>query len=538
MGHALFASQFIALSKLASKDVPNALSSLVQWVDEATAVQGPEKKKPNLEFEEFNSLAQRISKLIKDKEEQKIKVRLGELASQVSHDIRSPLSALMMVLDTTKEISEEKRLLVRHATQRINDIANQLLKSSELEIEAGLSGDNQSIELLTSLVDSLISEKRVQFRDKHDVNIQMDMQCSYGAFVKVNPSILKRVLSNLINNSIDAINGTKGLIQISIETQSQSVRLVVSDNGRGIPSQILPKLGFMRISHGTKGNDSGNGLGLLHAKESIESFGGKFNIISQIGCGTSVLMEFPLQLAPSWFQERINLSNGAIVVCVDDDYSIHQIWNQRFSFLRTPSYAVNFVSLSSIDSFKSWMSQNENLIERAIFLFDYELSDSHLTGLDLIEEFEINKNAILVTSRFEEQTIRLRGVSMGVKIIPKGMSSLVPIEIQSPREDFALCLIDNDPLVRMSWSLIAKEKFLEIKTFESEEQFHKAAQTIDPATPIFVDLLLNNNSSGHDVASSIHQMGFKNISITTGSQDKKIPTPNFINKVIGKDFPF
>jgi|GEM_PF-2967432 signal transduction histidine kinase len=533
----VFASQFIALSKLASKDVPSALNLLVQWVDQVTTFEGPEKKKPNLEFEEFNSLAERISKLIKDKEEQKVKAKLGELASQVSHDIRSPLSALMMVLDTTKEISEEKRLLVRHATQRINDIANELLKSSELDIESNSSGSDQSIELLTSLVDTLVSEKRVQFRDKHNVNIQMDIKNSYGAFIKVNPSILKRVLSNLINNSIDALNNIDGSIQISIETQNHSVKLVVTDSGCGVPSHILPKLGFMRISYGKKNNDSGSGLGLLHAKESIESFGGKFNITSQMGEGTSVIIEFPLQLVPSWFQEKIILTEGAIIVCIDDDYSIHQIWSQRFSSLRTPFNSISFVSLSSVESFKVWMSQNENYLDRAVFLFDYELSDSHSTGLDLVEQFEIKKRAILVTSRFEEKAIRLRGELLGIKIIPKGMSSLIPIEVQNKKKSYSLCLIDNDPLVRASWSLIAKEKFLEIKTFKSEEQFLQAVQSIDTVTPIFVDLHLDNNSKGHELAATIHQMGFQNISITTGSYDKKMTTPSYINKVIGKEFP-
>lgn len=426
----VFASQFIALSKLASKEIPHALNSLVLWVDQVTTVDGPGKRKPDLEFEEFNNLAERISKLIKDKEDQKVKAKLVELASQVSHDIRSPLSALMMVLDTTKEISEEKRLLVRHATQRINDIANQLLKSSDLEIENISFGSNQSVELITSLVDALISEKRVQFRDKHKVIIEMDSKNSYCAFVKANPSTLKRVLSNLINNSIEALNDINGLIEISIETHHQSVKLIVSDNGRGIPDQILPKLGFKRITYGSKSNDSGSGLGLLHAKESIESFGGKFNITSQVGIGTSVVLEFPLQSAPSWFQEKVVLTDGAIVVCVDDDYSIHQIWSQRLSGLRTPSSSINFVSLSSVESFKAWISQNGNFLERAVFLLDHELSDSKVTGLDLVEQFRIEKRTILVTSRFEEQSIRSRGELMGVKIIPKAMSSTIPIEIQ------------------------------------------------------------------------------------------------------------
>ena len=68
------------------------------------------------------------------------------------------------------------------------------------------------------------------------------MTHSYGLFSKVNPIELKRVLSNLINNSIEAIKNNDGLIQVKVERDVKHVVILVRDNGNGIPIHVLEKL--------------------------------------------------------------------------------------------------------------------------------------------------------------------------------------------------------------------------------------------------------------------------------------------------------
>ena len=112
---------------------------------------------------------------------------LVSVASQVAHDIRSPLTALNMVVGVLDEIPEEKRIVVRSAIQRINDIANDLLSrgrnSSSIDsqqIDKSLEID--SVAMLSSLVDSLVSEKRIQYREKIGVSIDIELSKSYGLF--------------------------------------------------------------------------------------------------------------------------------------------------------------------------------------------------------------------------------------------------------------------------------------------------------------------------------------------------------------------
>ena len=111
--------------------------------------------------------------LDKEKREKKVSEHLVKIAQQVAHDIRSPLAALNAVTKNLSEVDEEKRLLIRRAVQRIDDIANDL-SSKKVESRgetmfspseksfAPTSGvqESQNLEthLLSSLVEPLISE--------------------------------------------------------------------------------------------------------------------------------------------------------------------------------------------------------------------------------------------------------------------------------------------------------------------------------------------------------------------------------------------
>src|ERR1044072_9503225 len=103
------------------------------------------------------------------------------MGRQVAHDLRSPLSALNMVTGSLNgQLAEQQRVIIRAATQRINDIANGLLGPA-----AGVSKDrNTKTEMLIPLIEGVLSEKRAQFREKLDVDIQSDLSQGYGLFAE------------------------------------------------------------------------------------------------------------------------------------------------------------------------------------------------------------------------------------------------------------------------------------------------------------------------------------------------------------------
>ncbi len=439
------------------------------------------------------------------------------------------------------ELSEEKRILVRNAINRITDIANSLLeKSKPHSTEATLDDkkDNLETTLLAALVDSVISEKRIQIRENSSVNIQAYLEESYGLFAKINPTELKRVLSNTINNSIEAFDTLRGgCIDVFLTADANSVILKIKDNGKGIPQHILDQLGQRGVSHGKEGTQSGSGLGVYHAKKTIESFGGLFEIENnKSGQGVTISLSLPKAQPPEWFVQELKVTEGQVIVAVDDDNSVLEVWRQRLnSFIN--SSRLSLVTCTSSACLADWLQKNPELMRSAIYLMDYELLGQKKNGLDLIEEHHISQTAILVSSRYEEPLIKKRCAELGVKLIPKGMAPIVPITVDLKAQRYDGVLIDNDPLVLMVWNLGAKEYNKSVLCFNSEAEFNQAAAVIDKSSPVYVDVDLGQGIQGQDVAARISASGFKFIHLATGFEAQSIAKPEFIASVVGKDFP-
>ncbi len=474
------------------------------------------------------------------------------LASQVSHDIRSPLAALNMTIANLKDIPEQQRITLRAASNRINDIANTLLtRAKEQKSDSSNSSSKAhtntnapmklQVELLPAILDTIVSEKRVQYRDKIQVEIEADFKNAYGAFANINPTELSRVISNLINNSVEALPDAKGKFTLSVVKESNQVVIFAQDNGKGIPTHILAKLGQMGVSHGKEGTQSGSGLGVYHAKSTIEQFGGQFEIQSTPNVGTKIIMTLPLAPAPKWFVEKIKIAPQSQIISLDDDLSIHNVWKGRFQSLGFDQNEIQHLTFTSGIDFKDWVnnqpvSQSKNIQQR-IYLVDYELLNQKQTGLDLIEELGIGSQSILVTSRYEELNIRERCEKLGVQLIPKGMAGLVPIELKQPLKRLDAILIDDDPLMGYVWTETAKTSNKSFEWFNDPELFFAKTEHYDPSVEIYIDVSLAKNVKGQDVAIKLSQMGFANLHLATGYEADSVDKPAVVKTVIGKDCP-
>jgi len=232
----------------------------------------------------------------------------SDMAAQVAHDIRSPLAALGSAAKGL-ELPEEQRTLIAGAVGRMQGIADDLLvryRAPGVEIKAKVETCT-----LAGLIEQVVSEKRLQHRDK--TGVQIDFSGGDGIKAAVNQRELQRMISNLVNNAVESFE-TEGKVAVVLSRLNGKVLLKISDNGKGIPPEILAKLGQKGETHGKA---EGTGLGLYHARTSVEGWGGALRIDSMPGAGTTVTIELPAR-------EAANPAKAAILI--DDDALVRMNW--------------------------------------------------------------------------------------------------------------------------------------------------------------------------------------------------------------------
>lgn len=473
--------------------------------------------------------------------ESQINETRASMAAQVAHDIRSPLVALDAALKDTAELPEKKRVIVRHAVNRIRDVANSLLEKNRNQpglasaAAAGVhvAGEPLDVHLLSSLIDPVITEKRLAFESRPGIIIDFKLtRESYGLFARLQAVEFRRMISNLVNNAVEAL-GDKGAVDVHLVQQDKTIVLTVSDDGKGIPPEILARLGRRGETHGKAG---GSGLGLFHARSTAESWGGSLTITSAPGKGTTVTIKLPSAVAPDYFVSQLKLAPGRPILVLDDDAGVHQLWRGRFKSARISEHNIEDHHFSEPGQLRAWVKGNPEKAAQAICLFDYELSGFKETGLSLAEELGLCARTILVTSRSEEPRIIGECTRLGVGMIPKGLADFVPITIGAALPALAV-LIDDDAIVHMNWEDAAEHAGVELKAFKSPAEFLADLEAFPKDTPIYIDSELGADIKGEDVAADLKEKGFTNIRLATGH-----PPENFAHlpwlKVVGKESPW
>lgn len=462
---------------------------------------------------------------------------VAEIARQVAHDIRSPLAALEVAAADLEKNPGENRLMISGAIGRIRDIANDLLDKNRATLSAAPSA---SVELLSSHADALVSEKRLQYRSRSGVHIEFGLDASaYGAFSNIKPHEFKRLLSNLINNSVEAFDLNPGTVCVHLTARDGNAVVRVTDDGKGIPPEVLSRIGRPGETHGKAG---GSGLGLHHAKTALESVGGRLEIASTPGKGTTASVILPLMPAPDWFASDLTLAPAGTVVVLDDDDGIHQIWNGRFEAAGAALRGTRIVHLTTPGEFRRWIANNPPGTAETRYLFDQDLGENEATGLALAEEYGLGERLILVTSHYGEPAIQARCAKMKARMIPKGLARFVPISVSGAAEAgagaFDAVLIDDDALLRKTWTLTAEKAGKRLLAFASPAEFLSAAESLDRRTPVYIDEDLGDGITGTQESLRIHEAGFQDITLTTGYEPERFKRLPHLRRVIGKTPPW
>jgi PAS domain S-box-containing protein len=205
---------------------------------------------------------------------------IGEMASLVAHEVRNPIFAISSIA---------RILLQKYSDGEDRRFAESILKESErlnILIEDLLNyGRPLSLNKRNVQINRLISESLNglgSFLQESNCSLDID-EIEDDLTVTADPDRIKQVLYNLIKNSVDA-----GASHISIraERDGRYRKISIKDNGRGIRPDDMAKV--MKPFFTTK--KAGTGLGLPICKKIVEGHGGKFNLSSEEGKGTEVII--------------------------------------------------------------------------------------------------------------------------------------------------------------------------------------------------------------------------------------------------------
>lgn len=236
------------------------------------------------------------------REQEAVRLR-DELVAVVSHDLRNPMSIIIMQCgmmqrwagnDAVLENHQIRRALgtIEKATTRMNSLLEDLLDTAK--IDAGryqLSCVGLDV---TSLLQEACSLLVTLTTDK---NIELNCTAGHGLVVNADPERIFQVLSNLVGNAIK-FTPAGGQINIDAASHGSDVLINVRDNGVGIPAEHLPYI-FQRYWSIKEGNPSGNGLGLYISQGIIAAHGGHLWASSQPGAGAIFTFSLPAYDGPS-----------------------------------------------------------------------------------------------------------------------------------------------------------------------------------------------------------------------------------------------
>ncbi|MFN3814055.1 MAG: ATP-binding protein [Aquificaceae bacterium] len=206
---------------------------------------------------------------------------LGELSAGLAHELKNALLPVKLLSDVSNWDEEDVKV-VRSAINRIDHTINAVLSFANTgKHSEELVFSKELVDSWLYLYEPLIKSKGIR------LNIRIE---NFGFFV--NKHAFQVVFSNLLKNALEAVEESRGRVDILLRRSNGRVVLTVEDNGPGIPSEYKEKVFEPFFS--TKGN-KGTGLGLSLALKYTYEMGGYLQMETQDGKGTRFTVEVPLK---------------------------------------------------------------------------------------------------------------------------------------------------------------------------------------------------------------------------------------------------
>lgn len=221
-----------------------------------------------------------------------------EFVTMVHHEVRAPLTAVRGAIGLLEggvagELGERGQELVKIAlrnSERMGRLVNDILASRKLD-SGRMEFRFERVEMMPLIEQAIDSTSA--YATAHEVRLELE-ETVPGAMVRVDPDRMIQVLTNVLSNAV-RFSPDGDVVSIKAIRCDQVFRIAISDAGPGIPEDFRDHVfeAFARGEHEDWRHRSGTGLGMSISKGIIEELGGAITFETELGAGTTFLVDIP-----------------------------------------------------------------------------------------------------------------------------------------------------------------------------------------------------------------------------------------------------
>jgi signal transduction histidine kinase len=215
-----------------------------------------------------------------------------ELISNISHDLKTPITAIKGyvegLMDGVADTPEKRDKYIRTIYNKANDMDKLI---NELTTYSGIDSNRIPYNFhrinVADYFGDCVEEVGIDL-EARNIKLNYYNMTSEDTMIIADPEQMKKVINNIINNSVKYMDKKNGVIDIRILDMQDSVQIELEDNGKGIPQKDLSRIfeRFYRTDASRNSAQGGSGIGLAIVKKIISDHGGYIWATSKEGEGT------------------------------------------------------------------------------------------------------------------------------------------------------------------------------------------------------------------------------------------------------------
>lgn len=241
-------------------------------------------------YQNYEEMRLRLKDIATEKEHQE--ERNKELISNISHDLKTPITAIKGysegIIDGVADTPEKITKYVKTIYNKANDMDKLI---NELTVYSSIEHDHIPYNFRTLRVEDYFEDCRDELSmdlESQGISFAFESNLPSDTLVIADPEQLKKVINNIVSNSVKYMDKSEKCISMRILDNHDSVIVELEDNGKGISSKDLPRIfeRFYRTDASRNSMKGGSGIGLSIVKKIIEDHGGYIYATSKEGQGT------------------------------------------------------------------------------------------------------------------------------------------------------------------------------------------------------------------------------------------------------------